>query len=152
MRRKDKKIEDRREIESIIERANVCRIGLCDEGVPYIVPLVFGYKNSCLYFHSATEGKKIEIIRKTDTACFEIDIDKELVKAEDACSFSMKYRSIIGFGEIQIVDDTKEKIEALNTIMSHYTEENFQYPKESLQNVAVIKIKIEEMTGKKSGY
>ncbi len=53
MSRKDKEIKDKDEIESTIKRANVCRIGLAENNIPYVVPLVFGYKDNCLYFHSA---------------------------------------------------------------------------------------------------
>jgi hypothetical protein len=64
MRRTDKEIINRREINTVLSKATVCRIGLIDRDFPYIVPLNFGYKNNCLYFHSAPIGKKIEIITK----------------------------------------------------------------------------------------
>ena len=62
MRRKDKEIKDKKEIESIIKRAKVCRIALSDNNMPYIIPVNYGYKNNCIYIHSASEGKKIDII------------------------------------------------------------------------------------------
>ena len=64
VRRKDKEIKDKEVIESIIKRATVCRIALSENNVPYIVPLSFGYKDNCLYFHSAPEGRKIDIIKQ----------------------------------------------------------------------------------------
>ena len=48
MRRKDKEILDKKEIESIIKKAGVCRLGLSDNNIPYIVPLNFGYRDSFL--------------------------------------------------------------------------------------------------------
>ena len=71
MRRKDKEIKDKEVIESIIKRATVCRIALSENNVPYIVPLSFGYKDNCLYFHSAPEGRKIDIIKQNNNVCFE---------------------------------------------------------------------------------
>ena len=62
MRRKDKEIKDKFEIETIINRAEVCRIGLSDDNMPYVIPVNYGYRNNCLYIHSASEGKKIDII------------------------------------------------------------------------------------------
>jgi nitroimidazol reductase NimA-like FMN-containing flavoprotein (pyridoxamine 5'-phosphate oxidase superfamily) len=58
MRRTDKEIINRREIDTVLSKATVCRIGLVDNNVAYIVPLNFDYKNNCLYFHSASLGKK----------------------------------------------------------------------------------------------
>ena len=61
MRRKEKMIVDQRIIDEIIASAKVCRLGLADDNIPYIIPICFGYQAGTLYFHSAPEGKKIEI-------------------------------------------------------------------------------------------
>ncbi len=152
MGRKDKEIKDKEVIESIIKRATVCRIGLCENNVPYIVPLVFGYKDNCLYFHSAPEGRKIDTIKRNNNVCFELDVDCELVKSETACSWDMKYYSVIGFGKAFFVDDPEEKRKALNIIMEHYSGNPHEYPTNEINKVAIIKVKIDSMTGKKSGY
>jgi uncharacterized protein len=55
MRRKDREITDRTEIEAILNEARVCRIGLAEGGDPYIVPLCFGYEEGSVYLHSAPE-------------------------------------------------------------------------------------------------
>ncbi len=81
MRREDKEINDIATIEGIIRKARVCRLALSENGQPYIVPLCFGYKDNNLYFHSAGEGKKLDIIKKNNNVCFEFDIDLELVKS-----------------------------------------------------------------------
>lgn len=153
MRRKDKEIEDKELIEVILRRASICRIALSENDVPYIVPLCFGHKDNFLYFHSAKEGRKIDMIRKNNNVCFEIEIDTELVAAENPCNWSMKYYSIIGFGKAFLVEDTEEKREALDIIAEHYSgKSSSEFPETALHNVAVIKVKIETMTGKKSGY
>jgi nitroimidazol reductase NimA-like FMN-containing flavoprotein (pyridoxamine 5'-phosphate oxidase superfamily) len=153
MRKKEKEIKDKSVIESIVKRATVCRIALSEDNVPYVVPLNFGYKENFLYFHSAKEGRKIDMIRKNKNVCFEIDIDSELIEAEDPCDWSTKYYSIIGFGEAFLVEDLEEKREALDIIMEHYSERSsFEYPEKIINSLAVIKVRIESMTGKKSGY
>ena len=121
MRREDKEIKDNNVIESIIKRAIVCRIAFSENNIPYIVPVIFGYKDNCLYFHSAMEGKKIDIIKQNNNVCFEFDIDQELVKSKNSCSCSMKYYSVIGFGKAFFIDDIEEKRMALNIIMKHYS-------------------------------
>ncbi len=153
MRRKDREVKDENTIRTIIRRATVCRIGLCENNVPYVVPLNFGYKDNCLYFHSAREGKKIDMIRSNNGICFEIDIGSEIVEGDDACGWSIKYYSIIGFGKAFLVEDFEEKRKALDIIMEHYSNKSsFEYPEDAVNNTAIIKVKIESMTGKKSGY
>ena len=151
MRRKDKQINDIAAIEDILSRATVCRLGLCDGGRPYVVPLCFGYKENALYFHCAMEGKKLEILRKNENVCFEVDIERELIKGEAACEWGMKYKSVIGFGKAVFVEDAESKRKALDIIMQNYSEGTFEYPTNALENIVVIKVEIESMTGKKSG-
>jgi nitroimidazol reductase NimA-like FMN-containing flavoprotein (pyridoxamine 5'-phosphate oxidase superfamily) len=155
MRRNDKEIKDKDTIEWIIKEALICRIALCDNNKPYIVPMNFGFKDKCLYLHSANEGQKIDILGKNRNICFEVDIETELVKSENACNWGMKYYSIIGFGEANIIEEMSEKKKALGIIMQKYSENNtssFEYSQSELDKIFVIKIKITEMTGKKSGY
>jgi nitroimidazol reductase NimA-like FMN-containing flavoprotein (pyridoxamine 5'-phosphate oxidase superfamily) len=152
VRSKDKEIKDQKEIEAIIQKATVCRVGLSENNVPYVVPVNFGYEDNCLYFHSAPEGKKIETIKKNSNVCFEMDVDQEVVRAETPCNWGVKYRSVIGFGKALLVDDLEEKRRALNIIVEHYSDDSYEYPENDVRKVAIIRIEIHSMTGKKSGY
>lgn len=152
MRRKEQEITDIAVIEDIIRKAQVCHLALSENGRPYIVPLCFGYKDNTLYFHSAREGKKLDIIMKNSNVCFEIDTDHELVIGKKACDCSMKYRSVIGFGRAELIEETELKRRAFEIIMQKYSDDSFEYPEESIQNTAIIKVKIESMTGKKLDY
>lgn len=150
MRRKEREISDPRVIESMINEANVCRLAMCEGGVPYVVPLCFGYEKGALYFHSAMEGRKLEILKKNPKVSFEMDIDWELIRSGDRCS--IKYRSVIGFGNASLVEASEHKRNALDLIMRHYHQEPIDYPEPILMNMAIIKVEIEEMTGKTNGY
>ena len=150
MRRKDKEITDRNEIESVIEKSRVCRLAMIDEAGPYIVPLCFGFRNNTLYFHSAAEGKKLSLLRKNPRVCFEFDCDTEVRTGEKACDFSMRYKSVIGFGNAVFVEAAAAKREALDIIMHHYAEGEFDFPDASVRKISVFKVEIDVMTGKTS--
>jgi len=152
MRRKDKEITDIKSIEEIISKAKVCRVALSFDDAPYVVPVCFGYRAETIYFHSAREGKKIDIITKNNSVCFEFDIDHELVESEKACNWGMKFRSVIGFGKASFIENREEKQEALDMIMQHYTDKTFLFPEENVNSIVVVKIDIEQISGKKSGY
>ncbi len=122
MRRDDKEISDRNEIDSIIQSAGICRLGLTDGSSPYIVPMNFGYRDNVLHFHSAPAGRKIDILRRNNHVCFEIDIENGIKGAESACSWSIKYESVMGEGIVEFIDDVKEKLDSLNIIMEHYSD------------------------------
>jgi nitroimidazol reductase NimA-like FMN-containing flavoprotein (pyridoxamine 5'-phosphate oxidase superfamily) len=151
MMRREQEITDRGILESILDRAQVCRIGLSHNNVPYVVPVCFGYRDNCLYIHSARDGKKIEIIRENNSVCFEAEIDVELIRGERACDFAMQYQSVIGFGTAHLIEDEEEKIHALHILMDHYSEQpSHEYRDKVLPKVAIIKIEVDTMTGKRS--
>jgi nitroimidazol reductase NimA-like FMN-containing flavoprotein (pyridoxamine 5'-phosphate oxidase superfamily) len=137
-------------IEAIIKKALVCRLGLSDEENPYIVPLSFGYQDKTLYFHSAAKGKKIDIMRKNPRVCFEIDINSEIIKAEDECKWGMRYQSVIGYGKAVLLQSADEKRRALKIIMSQYSDRQYHFIDKEIQKTAVIKVEIEDMTGRQS--
>ncbi len=151
MRRTDKEITNRREIDTILSKATVCRIGLVDNSVAYVVPLNFGYRNNCLYFHSAPIGKKIELITQNNIVCFEVDINHELKNSGIPCKWSSKYASVIGYGKASFITGSAQKKDALNIIIDHYSSETSgNFPEKNLREVIIIKIEITQITGKKS--
>ncbi len=153
MRRRDKEVTDIQEIERIIKKANCCRLGLVDNDEPYIVPVCFGYERGSLYFHGALEGRKVELIRENNKVCFEIDVDVEVVKpGKSPCGWTMRYKSVIGVGRAYILEKDEEKSRALNLTMKHYSEGEFSISKSALDSVLVVKVDIESITGKQSGY
>ncbi len=151
MRRKDREIEDIKEIESIINGFPVCRIALSENGLPYVIPVCFGYCDMSLYFHSANAGKKIDLIKKNNNICFEFDTYEGLITNGNPCDWDVRYRSVIGYGKAFFINGSQEKINALNIIIRHYSDQSFVFPENSTRNVAVIKVEIEEITGKRSG-
>ena len=152
MRRKDKEISDESGIEAIIEKAMVCRLGMVNGDKPYIVPLSFGYRDNALYFHGALRGQKIDLIKENSNVCFEFDIAAEALGGEEACNWSMKFKSVIGFGKAAFIEGLEEKRHALGIIMAQYSEKEFEFPEKMVNATAVIKVEIERMTGKQSGF
>jgi hypothetical protein len=112
----------------------------------------FGFgKNGAtsLYFHSACEGKKINILKKNDLVCFQADIEHEFFLHSTFCGCSMKYQSVVGMGRISFVTDVAEKNEALQAIMTHYTKKTGHVFEEGLvQRTLIMKLDIEEISGK----
>jgi len=153
MRRTDREIVDRETIDSILNEAEVSRIGMSNENIPYVVAVNFGYDGENIYFHSANEGKKIDILKKNKVVCFEVEARTEIIKSEVACRWGMRYLSVIGMGKAEFIGELALKKKALNIIMGKYAKGiNFDYTETELNKIEVIKIAITEITGKKSGY
>jgi nitroimidazol reductase NimA-like FMN-containing flavoprotein (pyridoxamine 5'-phosphate oxidase superfamily) len=154
VRRNDKEIRDPEGILEILRKGMVCHLALVDEGKPYLVSMNYGHRDRSLYLHSALEGRKIDIIRKNPEVCFQVITGTRLTTGPDACGdWTMKYRSVTGFGRATLIKDGPEKIRAMHIIMEQYTTRGpFEFSPERLDQTMVIRIDIDGMTGKISGY
>ena len=152
MRRKDREITDFDEIVSIIKRCDVCRLALNDEEFPYIVPLNFGLEvrgdQAFLYFHAASEGKKLDLIARDNRASFEMDCDHHFILYEDRMSCTMGYASVIGRGTIELLPE-EEKYEALKILMRQYRAEDFAFDTKPMKVTAVMRMTVLDMVGKR---
>lgn len=124
MRRSEREVTDSIEILSIIKACDVMRLAMVDEtGRPYIIPLNFGWETAdgilTLYFHGANEGRKLDILRHNPKVCFEMDTDHRLTTADKPCGYSFGYKSVIGWGEVVLLETHEAKTLGLQAIMRH---------------------------------
>lgn len=151
MRRTDREVTEFNEIIAIMEKCDVCRLALNNDGYPYILPLNFGMEvkdnRITLYFHGAAEGTKYELMEKDNRASFEMDCEHLLVTDEEHGNCTMNYESVIGQGHIEMLSDD-EKFDALCILMKHYHQEEFPFNKAVMPKTKVFKLVVEQVTGK----
>ncbi len=158
MRRKETQITDNETIDSIIKNTLCCRLGFCENNIAYIVPMSFGFEcienKRILYFHSAFEGRKIELLKKAIEAdlpiSFEIDTEPKIDgKDSVACSYTVHFFSLMGLGKASFIETKEEKIHALNEIMFQNTKKTeWTYNDKSVENVCVFKLEVIELSAK----
>ena len=145
-----------REIDQIINGSIVCHIAMVDnDGLPYVIPFNFAYKDGRLYIHSAPEGKKIEIWKHNPKICiaFSTDYEMRIQNEKVACSYSMKYRSVLVHGELTPITEFESKILVLNIVMEKYaSKSDFSYSKPAVENVKVFEVKIDRLESRVYGY
>ncbi len=152
MRRSDREVKKFEDILAIMEKCDVCRIALNNDGYPYILPLNFGMcvkgEKIELFFHGAIEGTKYDLIAKDNRAAFEMDCGHKLVTEAESGNCTMEYESVIGQGHIEMISDD-EKDNALCILMQHYHQEEFPFNKAIIPNTKVFKLVVEKVTGKR---
>ncbi len=145
-----------KEIDQIINGSIACHIAMVDsDGLPYVIPFNFGYNDGKLYIHSAPEGKKIEIWKHNPKVCiaFSTDYEMRIQSEKIACSYSMKYRSVLVHGEVIPIHEFDSKIQVLNIVMEKYAgKSDYSYSKPAVDNVKVFEIKIDRVEGRVYGY
>lgn len=153
MRRSDREIKDFDEILKVLEKCDVCRLAFNDGDYPYIVPMSFALEydgsEASLYFHSANEGKKLELIAKDNRASFEADCSHGLVFDEEKGNCTTEYESVAGRGRITFITDEKEKMRVLKLLVSHYRKEGFAFGEAAVPLTTVFRLHIESVTGKR---
>jgi nitroimidazol reductase NimA-like FMN-containing flavoprotein (pyridoxamine 5'-phosphate oxidase superfamily) len=152
MHREDREITNIALIEDIIRNSLVCRLGMSRNDQPYVVPLCFGYSDNTLYFHSAGDGLKLDILQQNSSVCVEFDIDQKVIHGDKPCKWGMQYRSVIGFGQATVVSAPEEKQRALAAIMQHYSGRSYDFSQAEIKSVIILKVEIQSMTGKSAGY
>ena len=153
MRRHDREITDKNEILEIMDRCDVCRLAFNDGDYPYILPLNFGIEEKdghiILYFHSAMEGYKTELIKRDNRVSFEMDCRHELKYDDEKGYCTMAYESVIGRGRIEVLPD-EEKANALRKLMGHYHKSDDAYCNPAaIPRTLVYMMVIEGMTAKR---
>jgi len=152
MRQAKKEIGDRAIVISLLKTCPVGRLGTVGkDGYPRVKPLNFSYHDGKIYIHSAREGEKIDDIKRDNRICFEVDQPIALVKSRGVpCKAEYLYRSVMVKGRAHIVDDQAEQLAALRLLMEKYQPEGGygEFPEEKRAITGIIRIDVEEMTGK----
>lgn len=151
MRKKSREVTDFDQMVSIIKSCDVCRLALNDERVPYILPLNFAVtvdgEQVTLWFHGASEGKKLDLIAKDPECSFEMDCSHKIVSDVSTMYCTMQYSSVIGQGTIRIATE-EEKVAALQRINDNYHPGGFPVNVKSIPNTTVLRLDVKSMTGK----
>ncbi len=151
MRRRDKEISSRAEIDAVISSAVVCRLAFARDNEPYVVPISFGYDGEAIFIHTAGKGRKIDFIQANNRVCFEFEAGVELRTDDDeACAWTFNFQSVIGYGSVTEIEDPADKTRGLNHIMRHYSGREWNIELPAVTTTRVWRIDIESVTGKRS--
>jgi len=154
MRRNDREITDPTVILDLLARCHIGRLAtIGHDGFPRIKPVNFVHHHEVIYFHTALEGEKIDDIRRDNRVCFEVDQPiAHVMSGKKACSAGYLYRSVIIKGRATMVDDETKKTKALDLLMQKHegTDKKYEYSKASMSETGIVRIDIEQMTGKES--
>lgn len=154
MRRADREVTDINQLQEILSTCKTCHLAMVGDGHPYVIPLSYCYEledhTLTLYFHCAKEGRKIDILHKNNSVCFEMCFEGEPIFADKTpCNSGYYYSSIIGFGNVEFIENTEEKCRALSLLMKHQTNIEVDFTVAQASSVCVMKLVTSDFTGKK---
>ena len=151
MRKAEREIKGFEEIVQLVGRCDTIRLGLLDDGAPYIVPLSFGYEvengKIALFFHGALEGRKVGLIARNPRVCVEGDLCHGFVD-NGRGGITCDYESFIGYGDCVCVSGD-EALKGIALLMAHCGHPEFTCPPQVMAITAVYKIVLDEVAGKR---
>ncbi|MBE6753711.1 MAG: pyridoxamine 5'-phosphate oxidase family protein [Ruminococcaceae bacterium] len=152
MTRRELEVTDAAQIIKILDDSKILHLGLVDDGMPYIVPMNYGYVMEdgklTIYLHSSLKGYKMEVIAKNPVCCFEMETGLQPFEGDVACKYGISYYSLMGRGTVTIVEDVEEKKRAMSILMKTQTGRDFEFNDKLVGVVSVLRIDVSEYTAK----
>jgi nitroimidazol reductase NimA-like FMN-containing flavoprotein (pyridoxamine 5'-phosphate oxidase superfamily) len=142
-------VESRKEMEKLLKEEHVGYLGLSKDGMPYVVPVTFGYANGKILFHGSLEGKKLEYIRANPQVCFTVARSfGEIVPHPQGASCHADSDSVVCYGTARIVVDDDERVRILNIFNHCLQPKAKEITPADVATCSAVEIKVIEMTGR----
>ncbi|MDR2120411.1 MAG: pyridoxamine 5'-phosphate oxidase family protein [Tannerella sp.] len=145
---------EQEKIESVIRQCSICHVGMADtDGIPYVLPMNFGYREGVVFLHSAQEGSHVDILHRNPHVCVVFTSENELVcqHPDVACSYRMRSETVIGWGKVVFEEDFDRKTEALDILMKQYSDRQFRYSEPAVVNTKIWRIELKKVTCRSFG-
>jgi len=143
---------DKETIYRILDNDFVCQIGFVYNNYPVVIPTIYGRKDDSLYFHGASVSRMLQTLQKGVSISLNVTKTKGIVLARSAFHHSLNYESVTIFGNATLVEDEKDKLEALQIISDQIIPERWKEVrppnKKELNVTKVLQLKITEASAK----
>ena len=149
---RDKARYDKAAVHAILDAGLVAQVGFVQDGLPVVVPMIYGRDGETLYLHGARKARVIRLLESTERACVNVTLVDGIVLARSAFNSSMNYRSVTVFGTPRLIDDEQGKLRALRVVSEHTIPGRWDELREPLQReikmTGVIALDIESASAK----
>lgn len=150
MRRPERRIRGRSRLLELLESKEHMTIAMSKDNIPYLVTVnhYFDKKETCIYFHCASKGKKMDYMRTNPVVWGQVMDD--LGPVEGRCD--QEYRTVMFRGKVRFVESMQEKKRALELMIDRLSYSPAKVRNSltgaRLDRVAICRIDLLEMTGK----
>ncbi len=156
MTKRENEIIDKKDIERILDICKYLHLGVSSEDVPYVVTLNYGYEwdeadgHLVLFLHTSRKAHLLEVIDNNTNCSFNMECNVNSFSGPMPCRNGMAYESIMGSGEITVLEETEDRIHGLVRIMKTQTgEEENRFDERMISIVTVLRVDVKEMRAKK---
>jgi len=139
-------------INSIVDEALICHVGIADDNGPVVIPTIHARDGKQILLHGLKGGRLLKHIAAGHSVCITVTLLDGLVLARSAFHHSMNYRSVVIFGKGYEVTDTEAKEKAMKLFVDHLTPGRWEHarqpnPKE-IKATSIIAIDMDDASAK----
>src|SRR5215471_21090156 len=145
-------VYDRREIYQILDEGFVCHVGFTADAQTYVIPTMFARVRDAIYFHGSAASRMLRGVSSGLNVCITVTLTDGLVLARSVFNHSMNYRSVVALGNVTIVDEPGEKLEALRAftekILPGRWNDARQPNEKELKATSILRLPLNEVSAK----
>lgn len=145
-------VYERELVYQILDEGLICHVGFAIEGRPFVIPTGYARVQDQLYIHGSQASRMLRTLKSRVEACVTVTLLDGLVLARSAFHHSMNYRSVVVFGNANLVDNADEKLSALRAFSEHMIRgrwDDARKPTEQeLKATTVLSLPLEEASAK----
>ncbi len=143
---------ERQLIYDILDEALICHIGFVNDNQTYVIPTAYGRVEDQLYIHGSPASRMLCSLVSGIEVCVTVTLLDGLVLARSAFHHSMNFRSVVIFGTATKVENTDQKLEALQAFTEHIVSGRWaevRLPsRQELQGTLVLSLPLTEASAK----
>ena len=110
---------DRETIDAVLDAGWLCHIAYVIDGAPYCTPTIYWRDGDRVYWHGSSASRMLRSQSRGGEICLTVTHVDALVLARSGFHHSARYRSVMLFGEAELVEDADEKDRRLNGMIDH---------------------------------
>lgn len=156
IRRQDRAITEDAWIADFLQKADYGVFATCKDEQPFTVARNFAYdpQKHVIYFHGARKGRTFENVGDGVAVNLNVSEMGEWIIADRAMNFGVKYKGVVVFGRLRVVEGAEEVKYGLQLIMDKYFphlrpgRDYEATTDEDLKVTAVFRVDIEAWSGK----
>lgn len=143
---------DRATVHAILDAGLLCHVGYVIDAQPYVTPTAYWRRDDRVYWHGSSASRMLRHLKQGPRVCFTVSLMDGLVLARSGFHTSVNYRSVMAFGNAELVEGEADKLAALEDMMARIIPGRWPDLKpptqQELKATTVVSLKLAEVAAK----
>jgi nitroimidazol reductase NimA-like FMN-containing flavoprotein (pyridoxamine 5'-phosphate oxidase superfamily) len=140
-------------IKRVLKETYLCHIAFADEsGQAFSIPTIHALLGDELYVHGSAASRTLRALSGGAKICVTVAETDGLVLARSVLNHNINFRSVMVFGQAELIDDQAEKEQALHDFFEEVFPGRWDESREPTENeykrVAILKLPLENASAK----